>query len=452
MFGIKTQTTRAIAVLSILLALGACSTVKDWTGMGEDEEETPARLPGERMRVLGTQTDIPIDSALASVAYRPAKPQENLSWAQRGANASNAVGALKVSGFDDKDSATIGSGGEWTTVLATAPVVAENVIYAMDAMGYVSAHPADNLGKVRWVSDVPVVDEDEEILGGGLVVAGSQLFVATGQGDLFSLNITNGSRIWRRNVGSPMRSAPKIHMGVLYVSTVDDQVFALDSGSGSILWQHRGLGERVGFLSAVSPAVGENIVVAAYSSGEIYGLAADTGQEIWNDSLASDHKTSATAIFTGFNGDPVVAGGVAFASSNNGITAATHLLTGRRLWEQDVAAGDTPWLANNYIFVLTSDAQIAAIYARDGRVKWVHKLDRYDNPEKQLDPYRWYGPMMLGNQLAVFSAHGDLVLLSPEDGGLVGTLDIPEDVRMSPVVAGGTTYVVTGDAELHALR
>lgn len=440
---------RAAAFALLALSLSACDTVKGWMG---DEDEAPARLPGERMRVLSTQTELEADPALAQVQYRLMEPVENLTWPQRGANASNAVGALRVSGFKEADSATIGNGSEYSTVLATAPVVAGGTVYAMDANGYVSAHAQDNLDKVKWVSDAPVVDEDEEVLGGGLVVAGSQLFVATGQGDMFSLNVANGSEMWKRNLGLPMRSAPKIHMGVLFVSTVDDQLFAIDSATGGILWQHRGLGERTSFLSAVSPAIGENIVVVAYSSGEIYGLAADTGQEIWNDSLALTRKTSATSIFTGFGGDPVVTGGIAFASSSNGLTAATHLLTGRRLWEQEIAAADTPWLAGNFLFTLTSDGQVAAVYARDGRVKWSYQLDRFANPDRQLDPYHWYGPMMLGGQLAVFGGHGVLLLLSPQDGSLIAQVEIPEDVQMAPVVAGGTLYLVTGDATLHALR
>jgi outer membrane protein assembly factor BamB len=436
-------------LLVMLMTLSGCSTIKDF--IGDEDDEGPARLPGDRMRVLGTQDEVVVDEALKTVEYRSVPAIANLSWPQRGANAANAIGALKANGFDEKDHATIGNGEEWSTILVTAPVVAENALYAMDAKGYVSRHQADDLDRIAWVSDV-AADAEEDILGGGLAVAGSQLFVTTGQGDVYALNIENGSRIWARNIGSPMRSAPKLHTGVLYVSTVDDQIFALDSATGNILWQHRGLGERVGFLSAVSPAIGENLVVVAYSSGEIYGLAADTGQEVWNDSLALTRKTSATSVFTGFDGDPVIAGGVAFASSNNGITAATHLLTGRRLWEQEISAGGTPWLAGNYLFMLTSDAQVAAIYARDGRVKWVHKMPRWGNPERQLDPYRYYGPMILGEQLVVFGGDGKAVLLSPEDGMHIGTLDIPEGARTAPVVAGGTIYMVTGDAEVHALR
>lgn len=444
---------RIALVLMLAASLTACSTVKGWMGKDADEEEENVpRLPGERLTVMSSQSELSIDPALAGVEFRPVPVLENQSWPQRGANPSNALGSVKVSGLKKKDSARIGSGEKWRNVLVTAPVVADDVIYAMDAKGYISAHRTDNIDKVLWVSDVPVVEGEEDLLGGGMAVAGGQLFVSTGQGHVFAINTQNGSRIWKRGIGSPIRSAPKLQQGVLFVTTVDDQLFALDSANGGIMWQHRGLGERVGFLSAVSPAIGENIVVVTYASGEIYGLAADTGQELWNDSLAMTVKTSATSVFTGFDGDAVIAGGVAFASSNNGLTAATHLLTGRRLWEQEISAADTPWLASNYLFILTADAQVAAVYARDGRVKWAHKLERYKDAKRQRQPYRWFGPMMFGEQLAVFGGHGEVVLLSPQDGTVIGKLDIPQGLGASPVVAGGAVYMVTSDAKLHVLR
>jgi sugar lactone lactonase YvrE len=60
--------------------------------------------------------------------------------------------------------------------------------------------------------------------------------------------------------------------------------------------------------------------------------------------------------------------------------------------------------------------------------------------------------MMLGGQLAVFGGHGKAMLLSPEDGKQIAKVDVPDNMRMAPVVAGKTLYVVTGDAKLHALR
>src|SRR5688572_20572746 len=97
----------AALAIALPLVLGGCSTVKQWMSK-DDDDDTPARLPGERSQVLSTQSEIVIDPALASVEYRKVEPVENINWQQRGGNTSNAIGALKISGFKDKDDGKIG--------------------------------------------------------------------------------------------------------------------------------------------------------------------------------------------------------------------------------------------------------------------------------------------------------------------------------------------------------
>ena len=451
--------------LLLLLALCGCSTLndtadkmKEWGFKSDDKEEEQEKKEdlqaekAERFTVLGTQASISVDPAMAAVKVELPKSMNNQSWPQRGANASNAIGGVVVSGFSSQQSATVGEGEAWENVLVTAPVIADGVIYAMDAKGYVSAHDQKNIDQVKWVSGVAANKDGEELLGGGLAIAGAQLFVVTGEGEIMALNSASGEVIWRRNVLVPIRSAPKLQLGTLYVLTADDQLLALDSANGKTLWQHRGVGEKVGFLSAISPAIGDNFVVVAYSSGELYGLAADTGEQIWNDSLAMARKTTATSVFNGFDGDPVMAGGVVFASSSNGLMAATHILSGRRLWEQPISAADTPALTNNFLFALTTDAELVAIHARDGRVKWVKPLPQFEDMEDKKGLLQWHGPMLVNDQLLVLGEHGTLLLLSPEDGSIIAEHDIPEGIRMSPVVAGGSVYGVTSSAKLVVLQ
>lgn len=438
---------KSLAGIALLLLLAACSgTDKD-----ADKKRT-AEDKAERYSVLPSQSAIGIDPGMDNVAVELPEPISNVSWPQRGANATNGVGALRVNGFSRKQSAEIGDGIEWNSVLVTQPVVLGDVIYAMDAQGYISAHPTSDIDKRLWLSSAAAVGEDEEVLGGGMAVAGGQVFISTGQGDVIALNRQNGETLWRRNLSIPVRSAPKLQAGLVFVQTVDDQVYALNMTDGKIAWQHRGIGESVGFLSPASPAIGDNFLVVGYSSGELYGLSQDTGQEIWNDSLILSRKTSATSVFTGFTGDPVMAGGVVFAASSNGLTAATHLLTGRRIWEQEVSAIDTPWLLPNFLFLLTPDAQVVALYIRDGRIKWVHQLEKYGDPEDKEDPRNWHGPVMLNDRLAVLGEHGKMIFLSPETGRQLEEQRIPDGVTASPVVANGKMYLIDRDATLHVLE
>lgn len=425
----------------------------------EDEEEpvAPVRKVATRDKpelydVMSGQGGVQVDDSLSSVTVRVPAALANTAWPQRGGDAANAVGNLKGGSWKSHDAASIGEGRAWQTILVSAPVVAGQTVYSMDAAGYISAHDAANIDKVHWVSPVAAPGNDKEILGGGLAVASGRVFASTGQGKVFSLSGKDGARLWERDLGVPIRSAPKLANSLLYITTIDDQLFALNGLNGQIVWQHRGLGERVGFLTAISPAISDGQVVVAYGSGEIYGLAADNGQEIWNDSLAQIQKTVATSAFTGFAADPVIVRGVAYTASAGSLTAATHLYSGSRLWDKEVSGGGTPWVAGEFIYQLTNDARLVALHAEEGGIKWIANLPRYADEERSMDPYSWYGPLMVNGELFVFGAHGEYRVFSPEDGALLRKESITEKIATLPVVAGGVLYYVTQDAKLHALH
>lgn len=458
----------ACLLLTLILsgsAVSGCSTVRNYwsddkeSSVAEEGAAKPERKDGvsegkkqpERYEILASQSGIKADGSMADVKYAAPESLANTIWPQRGGNSSNAVGPLKLGKIDDSDSVTLGDGNKWKSVLVTEPIVSGGVVYAMDAKGYISAHNAKDIDDKLWVSDAVTV-EGKDILGGGLAAAGDYLFVTTGQGDVFALSTKDGSTLWKRNLGVPVRSAPKIFQGVVYAVTIDDQLFALNAAAGTVFWKHRGLGERVGFMTAISPAINDNLVVVAYGSGEIYGLSADSGQEVWNDSLMQTQKTTATGGFTGFVADPVIVGGMAITANASGMTAATHLISGQRIWEKPISGGGTPWPSGNFIFQLTNDAQVLAMNAEDGRIKWVAKLPRFGDEEKQLDPYTYYGPVVAGGEVLIFDADGKLYALSPDTGKILREENFASDLGGMPIIADGIMYYVTKNAKLHSLK
>lgn len=435
----------------------AASTLPEGTppvdGAEPETAQAVKKTKTGRYEVFSAQSGVSADSSLSDATVDIPTAVPNAVWPQRGATASNAIGNLVAGKLDDHDSTSIGKGKEWKSVLVTSPVVASGVVYAMDAEGFVSAHDLNDIDKEIWLSKVPVAGDDKEIMGGGLAAAGNLLFVSTGQGTVFGLSTKDGTQVWKRNLGIPVRSAPKLFKGVLYVTTIDDQLFALNAATGGIVWKHRGLGERVGFMTNISPAINDNLVVVGYGSGEIYGLAADSGQELWNDSLSQSNKTVATSSFTGFAADPVIAGGVVFNASAGNLTTSTHLVSGQRVWDKPVSAISTPWVAGEYLFQLTAEAQLIAIHTTDGRIKWVAQLPRFDHEEKKLDPYRWFGPLLVNGELLVFGADGRVYGFSPATGASSGKKDsIAKELGATPIVANGVLYYVTRDAKLHSLK
>jgi len=122
------------------------------------------------------------------------------------------------------------------------------------------------------------------------------------------------------------------------------------------------------------------------------------------------------------------------------------------LWQKEIGGLESPWVAGDYIFVITNDAEITALSRKDGRIHWVKTLPRYENPEKLEDPIIWTGPILASDRLIIAGSHGLAMAISPYTGRILGTVDMPDGVSLPPVVAGGSIYFLANDAELVAYR
>ncbi len=438
---------RLLAVLLLALVPAGCSLVPDWLG----EPEAPP-LPGKRIAVLARESAPKPDPSLATIEVRLPPPRVNAAWPQAEGGPAHAAGHLALGDMPRRAwSVDIGVGSADDRRLLSPPVVAAGVVYTMDAEGQVSAFDAAR-GKRLWrVAAVPD-DETENALGGGLAYDDGRLYVATGIGEVVALDARSGDEIWRSRIGMPIRSAPTVSEGRLFVVTTENQTFAIDTADGSQLWSHEGIADIAQLLGAAAPAAVKGLVVAAYSSGEIYLLRADSGRIVWRDGLAVGRRMSAVASLSDINGDPVIDRDRVYAISQSGQLAAIGLKSGTRLWEQDISGTQTPWVAGDYLFVLTSHGELLCLSRRSGGIRWVTQLPRYENPEDKEDPIFWSGPVLAGDRLVVVGSNEEAVAVSPYTGEVLGRLDLPGSVSLAPVVADKTLYVLTDDADLVALR
>jgi outer membrane protein assembly factor BamB len=433
----------------LLLLLSGCETIDDLTSWMGDDDKKP--LPGTRVAVLSDLTDIHPDDSLKTAEVTIPAVKVNDNWRQAAGAPSGLTGNLALSGLTHHDSVKIGDHNSWEQPLYPSPIVAGGVVYAMDAKGYITAHSAANIDKILWTNRSAVTDDDENLLGGGLGLDNGRLFVTSGRGKLFAVNAATGKELWKQALGVSLRAAPKAGGGKVYALSVDNQLFAFDAEKGTLLWSHRGVNETAGFLAAAAPAVTDTVVVAPYSSGELHAIDTVGGQDLWSDTLLLSRRNSATGVFSGIGGSPIVKDDVVYAGGSSGFFAAMTLLNGRRLWEQSIATLNTPWIAEDFMYVLSSEDVLVCLMRADGRVKWTKQLPRYANAEKHRDTYVWRGPVMAGGQLLIAGAHGQMLALSPKDGSTLATIEIPEQITDAPIVAGGRLYFLTQDARLHVL-
>jgi len=440
---------RLVGLLGLALVLTACESLNP---IDLFESKTDEPLPGKRIAILALDRGLQPDPSIADVRVALSEPYVNDTWTQYGGSPAHAMYHLSLGDSPRKVwTSDVGDGSDDERQILAQPLVVNGTVYTMDALSVITAFDVER-GRVQWRVDLEPDDEDDGYFGGGIAFDGDRIYVTTGFARVFALEAKTGEVVWEQRVPAPMRAAPAVAGGRVFVVTLDNQTLALAADDGRRLWDHSGIQEVTSLVGGASPAVSGSTVVVPYSSGEIIGLLAETGRPLWSDSLASVARADPLGDLAQIRGAPVVDRGVVFAISHSGRMVAIDLRQGLRAWEAEIGGVEMPWVGGDFIFVVTNDAQVICLTRRDGRIRWVQPLPRFEDPEDQEDPIAWSGPVLAGDRLIVAGSHGEAVSLSPYTGEVLGVIDLPDGITVAPVVAGNTLYFLTGGGKLLAMR
>src|SRR5690606_24108716 len=119
----------------------------------------------------------------------------------------------------------------------------------------------------------------------------------------------------------------------------------------------------------------------------------------WSENLAAYRRTTGLAGLADIRGLPVIDKGVVIAISFGGLMTAIDERTGDPIWQREFGGSETPWVAGNHVFVLSSENELVAMGRDNGVIRWVTQLPRYGNEDKRRDPLYWTGPVLAGGRL-----------------------------------------------------
>lgn len=434
----------SVFIVSLLAPLSACGTL-DWF----DSEDPP--LPGERIAVRQTASTGLTAEARGVQVVLPA-PVANADWPQSGGSAQRNIGHVAAPQTLNRVwNSKAGSGSGSSSRIVSSPIVAGGRAYTLDAGATVSAFDAGSGGLLWSINLTPENENTIDGFGGGLAYAAERVYVSNGFGRLTALSAVNGETLWETPLGAPSRAAPAVEGNRVFAVTRNNRIVAVDATSGEVLWTEQGLDQSAGMLGGAAPAAVGPAVVAPFSSGELNAYAADTGRTGWVDDLTSTRGGTALGALNDVAGDPVISDGVVYAASQSGKLVAVDLRSGERVWTRDVGGTQTPYVAGPYLFFVSGQGDLAALQKDTGDVIWSVPLGAYRDANRE-EPIIWAGPVAAGGRLLLVSDLGRLVSIDPTNGGVVAEFDLPGGATNAPVVANGTVYVLTDDAELVAYR
>jgi outer membrane protein assembly factor BamB len=270
---------RVAGALAALALVSGCGVFK---GQGK---KTP--VLGERVPILMSENDITSDKSLANVDVILPEAAVNEEWTQPGGSASKSMGHLALSATPARAWSKQVAKTSKKERLAAAPVIAGGKLFVMDTDGVVHAMAADS-GNPLWTA-ATVKDEGNKTarFGGGVSVEGEHAYATNGLGDVVALNVADGTELWRKRPGGPLRGAPTVANDKLYVVTQDNQLFAIEAGQRRCQLDSVSASlESQGVFGVAAPASAQGTVIAGFSSGELNAYRFENGQSLWSDVLS----------------------------------------------------------------------------------------------------------------------------------------------------------------------
>jgi len=439
----------ALVASALVLGIAGSAQAGLFGGGHKAKPKTPTH--GDRIPILLSESGALPDPNLAAVPVNVPEPAANENWGQPGGNASKAMGHLTL-GADLKPvwHRTV-AGNTHRERLAAGPVVANGKLFVIDTRANIHAFDAKS-GDPLWTTAFGAKGSTNVVYGGGVSVEDGIVYATNGIGDVGAIKAADGSLIWKKHPGGPLRGAPSIGYGDIYVTTQDNQLFAIKATDGAIDWQVSASLELAGVFGAAAPAVGQGTVVEGFSSGELNAYRYENGRTLWGDALSRTSMSTSVAALSDIDADPVIDRGRVFAIGAGGRMVSVDLVTGQRIWEINISGLATPWVAGEWIFAVTDDSQLHCIARSTGKIRWTLLLPNHVKNKSDKAAIRWYGPILAGGRLILTSSQGAIAEVNPGDGSLKSMGRGSGAMSLGPIVANSMLYTLDESGHLTAWR
>ncbi len=343
--------------------------------------------------------------------------------------------------------------------MSMAPAVVGGVAYLTALNGCVYALDAAS-GHVRWTFHTGNELMSEPLVVGGRVFVGSGnktilqtrtgIVRGSGANAIYALQQGSGHLLWTHPTVGENMPTQLYADGRVYSATGGGEVYALDAATGKATWQTH-IGSVVSMSSLV--ASGQTAVVGGADPYAFYGINLQSGKVAWKLPLAS--AEGGVDDIT-----PTVAGGVAFAQVPEGIFPkatvvewAINTQTGRNLWQTLLGQGSLA--ASNKEEAGVATAVQGVVYVGSPALKGLWALNAQTGKPVWAAPT----PLRAGIRAAptvdgstIFaSGQGWLYVIDRQTGALLHAIKVGTPVpgtgtcvTPSPLVVGQTLYFAAG--------
>ncbi len=299
-------------------------------------------------------------------------------------------------------------------------------------------------GKVLWQKSL-----EGDIVG--LSYDFGFLYTATNIGNIYAIDVLDGSISWTRAMGSSIKTAPLVFETSLYIKDTNNSIVALSVYEGGILWTKTGQKPKIEVKSySLTSASNQYLAVFGLSNGDILGLRRETGQVIWQQKTDTRAKINELSSIADIKSSPVIAQNRIFISTYSNKSVYLNAQNGDVIWSNKIGSVTSPIVATNRIFALERNDILTSIDKENGNIIW--NLDLKTLVEKPKKGTKWFRPLLVSqggeNALLVANSEGDIFFISPNNKSLKSKVKVKGGVISNPIIYQNKLILMTKKGEL----
>ena len=259
------------------------------------------------------------------------------------------------------------------------------------------------------------------------VVSNGIVYVGSMDKNLYAIDAVTGKDKWRFATGGTVHSSPAVSNGIVYVGSYDKNLYAIDAMTGTEKWRF-----AMGGAVVSSPAVSNGVVYFVSKDHHLYAIDAVTGTEKWQFAMNGAVDSS-----------PVVMNGIVYVGSWDKSLYAIDAVTGKEKWRFYTGGwvDSSPAMMNGIVYVRSDDKNLYAIDAVTGKEKWRFYTESYGGSS----------PVVSNGIVYLGCTNNNLYAIDAVTGTEKWRFMTGGYVKSSPAVSNGIVYVGSYDKNLYAI-
>ncbi len=268
-------------------------------------------------------------------------------------------------------------------------------------------------------------------VAGAPTVFDGVLYFSSEDHHVYALDAATGDQLWKFETGDVVWSTPTVTDDAVYFGSDDEYVYALDRKTGELLWEHH-TRDWVEYSVPASEGV-VYIKSGTYEKREIQARDGTTGDLLWAVEMPETKRP------------PEAIGANVYVLSSGKSADEFHALdasTGERLWVLNIEDVEYPPAVTGGIVYFTGWDTVYAADEATGDILWSYEAE--EGPTNSSP--------VVEDGICYFAPEGRFYALDAETGQVLWSYSDDYPIPMTPTVADGLVYVATYKTEqFHAL-